>query len=183
MLHKVTHKGFLILSNEPLICTDEIILVHLALNDLSLQIIGPSQFLHVPEEMPKSVDLNDHIVQVLPLRNHNITNHVVQIELRNAGHSHLQKSAMHLHLNIRRPRLQLVSFQHLVYLLLLVTNSREKCSQVQVTIVKVHPLVNGNLFSTDYVRFDQRVQLRDLRSFKEHTDRPQQFRKYERSYH
>ena len=87
VLHEIGKELLFVLSDQPLVNADEVVLVLLASNDLLLQHIRSSQQLGISKEVPKSMELYDYVSEVFPLWDHDVADKVVEVVLHKARHS------------------------------------------------------------------------------------------------
>lgn len=140
ILQKLFYKSRLILQNQPLISSNIIITIHLPFNDLLFQSTRTRHSFNISTKMPKSMHLNHHISKILPFRNHNITDHIVKIILRNTRNTWLNNIVINLHLYIRTMSFKSMLLQKWMNLITIFINFKTASSQIKITIVHIHRL-------------------------------------------
>ncbi len=162
MLDEVSHELPLIFRDEPLVEADEVVAVHFAPDDLLLEEGGPCEFLGVPEEVAEAVELDDDVFDILPLGNHYIADQVVEVVLHEAGHPQGFEDLEGLALHLRCLRLQGEALQLPVQPLPVLAYLGVGGPEVEVAVVEVHGLVQGQRVRPTEVSLNERVERCDL---------------------
>lgn len=119
--------------------------------------------------MLESVQLNDHVLQTFPLRNHDVTCKIIQVVFWNAGHSYFHHRPINLHLNLRWFRLQEVPFHQFMNMLSVVIDLRTGSPQIKIAVVNIESFIRGNCFNLGNVLLDHRIERRQFMPLVEHT--------------
>jgi hypothetical protein len=73
MLQKLFHEGLLVFSKEPLINGDVVVFVHLCTYDFLFELVGSGCPLDIATKMSESMNLDNYILKIAPLRYEYIT--------------------------------------------------------------------------------------------------------------
>ena len=122
--------------------------------------------------MSKAMHLNHNIFEVLPLRNHNIANEVVEIVLGYAWNSSFDDIVVNFHLNVRTMSFEAVLLQKRMDFIPVNIYFCTARTQIQVAVIHIGGLGQWYPLSPSQVPVNQRVHWPQLFSFEQHAQRP-----------